>query len=100
MTTHGSISEFYGSQENWTTYTKQLQQYFTANDVDHADKQRAVLLSACGESMYQQIRNLVTPAKPTVESFSEFMELVQTHRHPPPFVTVQRFHFHSQMLRQ
>ena len=100
MATHGNISEFDDSREDWTSYTERLQRYFTANDVDNADKQHAILLSACGLSTYQQIRNLVGPAKPTDKSFTQLVELVQTHRHPPPSVTVQRFHFHSRVRRQ
>ena len=100
MATHGSIGEFVNSQEDWRSYTERLQQYFTANDVENAEKQRAILLSVCGASTYQLIRNLVAPAKPTDKSFAEIVTLVQEHHHPPPSVTVQRFHFHSRSRRQ
>ena len=86
MAMHGSTSEFNDSREDWTSYTERLQQYFTASDVD---KQQAILLSTFGTSMYQQIQNLVAPAKPIDKSFTELLELVQTHRHPPLSVTVQ-----------
>ena len=65
-----------------------------ANDVTNTGKQRAVLLSACGASMYQLIKNLVSSAKPSDKSFSEPTKLVQDHQHPPPSVTVQRFRFY------
>ena len=45
---HGSVSPFEGSQEDWRSYTERLQQYFAANDVRTAEKQRAILLSGCG----------------------------------------------------
>ena len=43
MATHGNISEFNAEAEDWKSYTERLQQYFTANDVDSAEKQRAIL---------------------------------------------------------
>ena len=42
---------------------ERLEQYFQANGVIDADKQRAIFLSVCGPSMYQTIRNLVAPKK-------------------------------------
>ena len=99
MTTHGSIGEFDGTRENWKSYTERLQQYFTANDVAAAEKQRAILLSACGASTYQLIRNLVAPDAPTDKTFAELVDIVKTHHQPPPSVTVQRFNFHSRSRR-
>ena len=65
MAKHGSIGEFDRSQEDWVSYTEQ---YFVENDVKNADKQRAILLSACGPATYQLIRNLVAPSKPPEKS--------------------------------
>ena len=51
-------------QEDWESYEERLQQYFVANDIAEAEKQRAILLSVCGQSTYNVIRNLVAPKKP------------------------------------
>ena len=45
------------------SYTERLQQFLTANDITNSMKQWATLLSMCGASMYQLIRNLSSPAK-------------------------------------
>ena len=55
MATHGTISVFSRSQETWTTYMEQLQQYLAANKIEDADQQRAVLLSVCGPATYRLI---------------------------------------------
>ena len=47
--------------------------------MNNADKQHGILLSVCGVSTNQQIRKLVAPAVPTNKSFTELVELVQTH---------------------
>ena len=97
---HGTFGTFDSSQEHWCSYTERLQQYFTANDVRTAEKQRAILLSGCGASTYQLIRNLVAPAKPVDHTFAEIVKLVQDHHQPPPSAIVQRFNFHSRSRRQ
>ena len=99
MARHGSIREFDTDKEDWTSYTERLQQYFTANEVTDAAKQRAVLLSICGPATYQLIRNLVAPDKPTSKSFAEIVKVVKTHHNPTPSAIVQRFQFHSRTRR-
>ena len=47
MAKHGSIGEFDSDRETWKSYTERLTQYFIANDVESADKKRAILLSVC-----------------------------------------------------
>ena len=97
---HGSVGPFDSSQEDWRSYTERLEQYFAANDVAGAAKQRAILLSACGASTYQLIRNLVAPDLPKDRSFDELVKLVQDHHQPPPSAIVQRFNFHSRSRQQ
>ena len=57
MTRHGIIGEYYSTREDWLAYTERMQQYFAANDVKSADKQRAIPLSSVGVSTYQLIRS-------------------------------------------
>ena len=97
MAKHGSIGEFDGDRETWKSYTERLTQYFTANDVESADKQRAILLSVCDPTTYQLIRNILAPVQPTDRSFSELVELVERHRNPKPSVIVRRYNFNTGM---
>ena len=59
MATHGSIGEFNVSIEDWTSYTKCLEQYFTANGIGSNQAQpeqgQAILLAVCGPTTYQLI---------------------------------------------
>ena len=98
MATHGTIGAFEPSNETWVSYAERLEQYFVANDVDAADKKRAILLSVCGTT-YQLIRNLVAPAKPTSKFFDELVKLVKEHHQPPPSVTVQRYEFNKRIRK-
>ena len=100
MARHGMISEFDSTSEDWASYMERLQQYFVANGVGAAGKQRAILLSICGATTYRLIRSLVAPDKPSDRSFVELVELVRAHHNPKPSATVQRFKFNSRHRRQ
>ena len=95
MATHGTIGEFDSDRETWKSYTERLVQYFAANDVDSAEKKRAILLSVCGPATYQLIRNILAPVKPTERSFTDLVDLVEQHKNPKPSVIVQRYNFNT-----
>ena len=50
-------------REDWTSYTERLQEYFAANGIKIAAKQKAVLLSIVRAEMYQLIGSLTAPQK-------------------------------------
>ena len=93
MATHGTIGEFDGDCESWKSYMEHLVQYFAANDVESADKNRAILLSVCGPTTYKLIRNILAPVKPTERTFTQLVEVVEQHRKPS--VIVQRYNFNT-----
>ena len=79
MAAHGAVEPFDPQSKDWVLYTECLQQWFIANDVQDANKQRAVLLSMCGALTYRLICNLVTPSKPTDLNFKELVNIVKVH---------------------
>ena len=95
MATHGHVGEFNSDSENWTLYCERLEQYYTANEITDATKQRAIFLSVCGAATYQLIRSLVAPKMPTDSSFAELVKLVADHNTPLPSEIVQRFNFNT-----
>ena len=95
MATHGMVGPFVQGREDWVSYAEHLQQYFTANDIDAAAKQRPILLSSCGAETYQLIHNLAVPHKPANKSFKQLVDLAQAHYCPPPSMIGQRFAFNK-----
>ena len=95
MATHGTIGKFDSCTEDWASYTEQLTEYFTANDIKSADKKQAILLSGVGLSTYQVIWNLVALDKPTDKTFDQLVKVVKGHYQPTPSVIVQRFKFNT-----
>ena len=43
--TLGRVKEFDGNKDDWQQYVERLEHFFQANDVDGAEKKRAVFLS-------------------------------------------------------
>ena len=93
----GTVGPFDPAVDDWVVYCERLEQFFQANGVATAEKQRAVLLSVCGSSTYLLIRNLVSPEKPTEKTYAQLVKLVREHVSPPPPVSVLRFHFNSRI---
>ena len=91
---HGAVGEFNSDQEDWVSYTERLVQYFVANGIsEEGDKRRAILLSSCGPTTYQLLRNLVAPGKPTDKSFTQIVELVRDiiNHAPSPLCSASTF---------
>ena len=101
VATHGSMGAFDPQVEDWTCYTERLENYFVANKIDAeaADQRRAILLSVCGPTTYQLIRNLVQPDAPTTKSYAALVKLVKDHLSPKPSSIVARKNFHTRSRR-
>ena len=93
MVTYGKIGEFRESEETWTQYVERLEQYFLANEVEDAAKQRAILLSVCGSKTYALVRDLLQPANPAETTFKKIVEELGKHFSLKPSEIVERFKF-------
>ena len=51
MAAHGKLESFHEGQDDWESYEERLQQYFVANDIEDAMKQRAILLGVILEHL-------------------------------------------------
>ena len=68
---------------------------FIANDIEQAEKKRAILLNACGPATYKMFGNLAALNKPSELDYEDFKRLMANHAKPKPSVVVERFQFHS-----
>ena len=100
MAAHCKLDQFHTGQDDWESYEERLQQYFVANDVKDAEKQRAILLSTCGQSTYKVIRNLVAPTKPGECEYKTILEHLRRYYSPKPSIIVQRCKFNTQYRQQ
>ena len=63
-------------------YMECLECYFVAVDVANIKKQRAILLSCCGATMYGRILGLAAPSKPTAVPYPELVKRITAHFNP------------------
>ena len=91
MATHGTVSQYQQSKENWTTYIERSNHYFIANDVTDEGKKHSILLSANGSSTNQLIRNLVEVGQVATTPYSEITKLVAGYYQPIPSEIVQKY---------
>ena len=89
MATYGKIGEFNAGKEDCI--------YFTANDIDDAGKQRAILISACGAATYRRLKDVLAPQAPTDVTFDQIVEKMTAHLQPPPSEIVQRYRFNTRV---
>ena len=95
MAKHGHLGEFDIARGDWKSYVERAKQYFTANDVTGEAKQRAILLSACGDATYRRIKDVLHPQAPGDTSFKTIVDKMTKHFQPEPSEIVQRKRFHS-----
>ena len=52
----GVVGPFNPDTDDWVVYFERLEQFFKANGISDPEKQRAVLLSTCGNETYLPVR--------------------------------------------
>ena len=98
MATHGSITEFNSSLEDWKTYVERLEQYFTANDCNGEETGYPPQCVWCGSIPANS--EFALPDLPSAKSFTEIVEVMNKHYHPKPSTIVQRYTFNSRSRRE
>ena len=78
----GTLCAYDINKENWQSYVEHLKLFFTTNDVNDAEKKRAILLTSCGIETYRLFKGLTAPAKPVEKTFNELVILMTNHENP------------------
>ena len=100
MASYGKLEEFDSEKEEWQLYMERLDQYFLANGITDAAKQKAIFLSVCGSKTYSLLRGLVHPEKPGDKSLHDLQKVLTEHYTPRPTIIVERFKFHNRMRKE
>ncbi len=91
----GMVSPFDGTSQLWDEYIEMLVYFFQANEIEGADKKKAVVLSGVGVSTYSLLRSLLCPEKPGDKTYNELVSVLKSHYNPKPSEIVQRFKLNS-----
>ena len=91
----GRIGEFNEGSEDFSCYVERLEQFFVANDIEEADKKRAVFLSSVGPKTYALVKHLLSPDLPNTKTYKEITDTLKTHFSPEPILIAERFKFYK-----
>ena len=97
MATHGSLSAFDSSKEDWSSYILRLKYYFEANEVTDSNKKKSILLSACGPATFRRIGSLLTTVRLESIGYEDLIAVVKNFYDPKPSIIVQRFQFNTRV---
>ena len=98
MPTYGNISSFDPETETWTSYCERLGFYITAKDLTrNEEKKKAILLSVCGASTYDLMKNLLQRENIADKTYNELIAVLGNHYEPKQSVIVQRYNFNTRV---
>ena len=93
----GTVSEW-ELDTDMTEWVERLEQWFVANNIENAERKRALFLSVIGKRGYHLLRGL-SQNNPTAKSYDELKKLLLDHVNPKPNVITQRFVFYWRQRR-
>ena len=91
----GRVPEFDASVEDFSAYSRRLQQYFISNDVSDASKKRAVFLCAIGAKTFGLVEDLIAPCSVEQKTYDQLVTVLKEHFEPDTSAIVARFRFHT-----
>ena len=65
------LDAFCPDGDSWTSYEERAQEFFLANDVNVERKMIAIFLSSLSPDMYEKVKALCAPAKPSELKWDE-----------------------------
>ncbi|KAG8173795.1 hypothetical protein JTE90_015579 [Oedothorax gibbosus] len=82
--------------ETWSEYVERVNCFFDANDVKD-EKKASIFLTIVGPAVYKLLRSLVAPATVKEKTFTQIIDVLNTHYNPAPSEIVERFRFNSRV---
>ncbi|XP_064468005.1 uncharacterized protein LOC135378825 [Ornithodoros turicata] len=68
---------------------------YEANEITDSGKRRASLLSLCGEEVYDTLRSLLVPRRPSEVSYADIVKVITEHYNPRPSELLARCIFYK-----
>lgn len=93
MALAGNIDPFIPGS-NFESYEDRMEQYFVANDVKD-EKKTSMFITLSGEAMYDILKSLTHPVKPSTKSYAEIIALLRNHFTPKCNKRAERYKFHK-----
>ncbi|KAG8173743.1 hypothetical protein JTE90_023233 [Oedothorax gibbosus] len=79
----GKLAEYDQAVETWSEYVERVNCFFDANDVKD-EKKASIFLTIVGPAVYKLLRSLVAPATVKEKTFTQIIDVLNTHYSPAP----------------
>ena len=89
------MPEFDAAVEDFSAYSRRLEQYFVSSDVSDPAKKRAVFLCAIGARTFGLLEDLIAPSSVDDDSYENLVDVLKKHYEPGTSEIVARFRFHT-----
>ena len=99
MAVIGTVTPFDVACQSWEEYEEILEMFFEGNDIEAAEKKRAVLLSGVGAATYSLLRSLVSPQAPKEKTYDQLTTILKAHYDPTPSESVKAVSLLQNMWR-
>ncbi|XP_037034304.1 uncharacterized protein LOC119073094 isoform X2 [Bradysia coprophila] len=93
MALAGNIEPFVQGT-NFESYEDRVSQFFVANDIKE-EKKTSMFITISGEAMYDILKSLTCPDKPSSKSYTEIMKLLREHFTPKSNKRAERYKFNQ-----
>lgn len=94
----GNIDVFVPGSD-FESYEDRMEQYFVANDVVE-EKKTSTFISIAGEAMYDILKKLTLPVKPSELSYNELLKKLRNHFKPLNNKRAERYKFNKAVQEQ
>lgn len=92
MALAGNIDPFVPGTD-FESYEDRINQFFLVNDIED-EKKTAMFITLAGESMYDILKSLTTPKKPSTVDYEEILKLLKKHFTPERNKRAERYKFY------
>ena len=89
--------EYNAETECFSAYTRRLEQYFVANDIDDSQnvKRCAIFLSVIGPVTFALLEDLIAPASVSDGKYEDLVKVLSEHFEPAPSRILARYRFNT-----
>jgi hypothetical protein len=96
----GKMDAYDNAIEEWSSYAERCEQFCIANDIGDEKNMVATLLSSMGPTAYKDLKDLITPAKPSSLKFTEIDTKLTKRYDPETTIILERYRFHTRMQKE
>lgn len=93
MALAGNINP-YTPGTDFDSYEDRINQFFVVNNIKE-DKKTALFITISGEAMYEILKSLTHPEKPSTKPYADLIKLVQGHFTPKRNKRAERYRFYK-----